>query len=104
MTLSLFVRTVAFRSKYRAGQVAYWTKRSRPLAELVYHVNVDQRSGDMAVGPRGLVAILVWQGVSSARLQAQSSRKVGVRPLLMEPGTRQRHSLAAVTDHDVYAL
>ena len=32
------------------------------------------------------------------------SRKVKVRPLLMEPGTRQRHSLAAVTDHDVYAF
>ena len=49
-------------------------------------------------------AILAWRGVSSARLQAQSSRKVGVRPLLMEPGTRLRHSWAAVTDHDVYAF
>ena len=58
----------------------------------------------MAVGSCGLVAILAWQGVSSARLQEQSSRKVGVKPLLMEPGTRQRHSWAAVTDHDVYAF
>ena len=49
-------------------------------------------------------AILAWRGVSSARLQAQSSRKAGVRPLLMEPGTRLRHSWAAVTDHDVYAF
>ena len=68
------------------------------------HVKFDQWSGDMAVGSGGLVAILAWQCVSSARLQDQSSRKVGVSPLLMEPGTRQRHSLTAVTDHDVYAF
>ena len=50
---SLIVRTVAF-----PFLVAYWTKRSWPPAELVSHVNFDQLSGDMAVGSRGLVAIL----------------------------------------------
>ena len=49
---SLIVRTVAF-----PVQVAYWTKRSCPPAELVSHVNLDQWSGDMAVGSCGLVAI-----------------------------------------------
>ena len=48
-------------------------------------------------GSRGLMEILIWQSVSSARLQDQSSRKVGVRPLPIEPGTRQRQSWAAVT-------
>ena len=37
--------------------VAYWTRRSWPPADTVSHVNLDQRSGDMAVGSRGLVAI-----------------------------------------------
>ena len=96
---SLIVRTVAF-----PVQVAYWIKRSWPPADTVSHANFDQWSGDMAVGPCGLWAILAWQGVSRARLQAQSSRKVGVRPLLTEPGPRLRHSWAAVTDHDVYAF
>ena len=50
---SLTVRTVAF-----PVQVAYWTKRSWPPANTVSHVNFDQWSGDMAVGFRGLVAIL----------------------------------------------
>ena len=50
---SLFVRTVAF-----PVQVAYWTKRSWPPADTVSHVNFDQWSGDMAVGSRGLVAML----------------------------------------------
>ena len=58
----------------------------------------------MAVGSRGLVAIHAWKGVSSTRLHDQSSRKDGVRQLLMEPGTRQRHSWAAVTDHKVYVF
>ena len=49
---SLIVRTVAF-----PIQVAYWTKRSRPPAEIVSHVKFDQWSGDMAVGSCGLVAI-----------------------------------------------
>ena len=62
------------------------------------HVKFDQWSRDMVVGSWGLVTILAWQGVSSARLQDQSSRKVGVRPLLMEPSTGQRHSWAAVTE------
>ena len=84
---SLIVRTVAF-----PVQVAYWTKRSWPPADTVSHVNLDQWSGDMAVESRGLVAMFARQGVSRARLQAQSSHKVGVRPLLMEPGSRQRHS------------
>ena len=84
---SLIVRTVAF-----PVQVAYWTKRSWPPADTVSHVNFDHWSRDMAVGSCGLVAILARQGVSSSRLQDQSLRKVGVRPLLMEPGTRQRHS------------
>ena len=93
-----FARTVAY-----PVQVAYWTLRSWPPADTVSHVNLDQRSGDMAVGFCGLGAILAWQGVSRARLQARSSRKAGVRPLLTEPGPRLRHSLAAVTDHNVYA-
>ena len=50
---SLIVRTVAF-----PVQIAYWTKRSWPPAELVFHVNLDQWSGDMAVGSCGLGAIL----------------------------------------------
>ena len=89
VTDSLIVRTVAF-----PVQVAYWTKRSWPLVDTVSHVNFDQWSGDMAVGSCGMVAIIacMTEGVSSARLQDQSSRKVRVRPLLMEPGTRQRHS------------
>ena len=49
---SLIVRTVAF-----PVQVAYWTKRSWPPAEIVSHVKFDQWSGDMAVGSCGLVAI-----------------------------------------------
>ena len=98
MTLLLHAR-----SRIRS-QVAYWILRSWPPADTVSHVNFDQWSGDMAVGSCGLEAILAWQGVSSARLWVQSSRKVGVRPLLMEPGTRLRHSWAAVTDHDVYAF
>ena len=47
---SLIVRTVAF-----PVQVAYWTKRSWPPAEIVFHVKFDQWSGDMAVGSCGLV-------------------------------------------------
>ena len=47
---------------------------------------------------------LVAKGVSRARLRDQSSRKVGVRPLLMEPVSRPRHSRAAVTDHYVYVF
>ena len=34
-------------------------------------------------------------------LHGRSSRKVGVRPLLTEPGTRLRYFRAAVTDHYV---
>ena len=49
---SLIVRTVAF-----PVQVAYWTKRSWPPAEIVSHDKFDQWSGDMAVGSCGLVAI-----------------------------------------------
>ena len=49
---SLIVRTVAF-----PVQVAYWTKRSWPPAEIVSHVKFDQWSRDMAVGSCGLVAI-----------------------------------------------
>ena len=93
-------RTVAF-----IVQVAYWILRVVALAELVNHVNIDQRSGDMhGCG-------ILWAGgdpciilVSSARLHDQSSRKVRVRPLLTETGTRQRYYLAAVTDHNVYAF
>ena len=73
-------------------------------ADTVSHVNFDQWSGDMAVGSCGLVAIHAWQGVSSTRLHDQSSRKAGVRPLMMEPGTRLRHPRAAVTDHNVYVF
>ena len=50
---SLIVRMVAF-----PVQVAYWTKRSWPPADTVSHVNFHQWSGDMAVGSRGLGAIL----------------------------------------------
>ena len=66
--------------------------------------NYDSLSVRMAAGSCGLVAIHVWQGVSSTRLHDQSLRKVRVRPILMEPGTRQRHSWAAVADHNVYAF
>ena len=50
---SLFAREVAY-----PVQVGYWTNRSWPPADTVSHVNFDQSSGDMAVGSRGLVAIL----------------------------------------------
>ena len=56
---SLIVRTVAF-----PVQVAYWTKRSCPRADIVSHVNFDQWSEDMAVGSCGLVAILAYDRVS----------------------------------------
>ena len=85
-------------------QAAYWILRVVAPAEFVNHVSFDQRSGDMVVGSSGLVAILAWKSVSNAHLQDQSSRKVEVRPLLMEPGTRKRYSWAAVTDHNVYVF
>ena len=88
MTL-FWSRTVAF-----TVQVAYWILRVGAPAELVNQVSFDQRSGDMAVGSFGLVAIHARQSVSSARLHDQSSRKVGVRLLLMEPGTRLRFWVA----------
>ena len=65
--------TVAF-----TVQVTYWFLRVVAPTDLVNHVNIDQRSGDMSVGSCGLVAILAWQSVSSARLQDQSSRKARV--------------------------
>ena len=84
---SLTARTVAFPVK-----VVHRIQRVVAPTELMNHVNFDQKSGDMAVGSCGLVAIRVSQSVSNARLHDQSSCKVGVRPLLTEPGTRQRHS------------
>ena len=48
----LIVRTVAF-----PVQVAYWTKRSWPPAEIVSHVKFDQWSGDRRHG-RGVL----WAG------------------------------------------
>ena len=56
-------------------------------AEIVSDVNFDQWSGDMALGSYGLMAIHAWQGVSSPACMTidLSSRKVRVRPLLMEP-------------------
>ena len=54
VTMTLFRScTVAF-----TVQVAYWILRVVAPAELVNHVNIDQRSGDMAVRSCGLVAIL----------------------------------------------
>ena len=53
VTMTLFrSRTVAF-----TVQVAYWILRVVAPAEHVNHVSIDQRSGDMVVGSRGLVTI-----------------------------------------------
>ena len=54
VTMTLFrSRTVAF-----TVQVAYWILRVVAPTELVNHVNIDQRSGDLAVGSCGRGAIL----------------------------------------------
>ena len=69
---SLFVRTVAF-----PVQVAYWIK------EVIAPCGTSvpcQLKPEVRRHGRGVLwtgAILAWQGVSSARLQAQSSRKDG---------------------------
>ena len=96
-----------FRSHGRdAWPISLWDLGSRTSAgNLVPHVTFGFAGPETwpAVSS-GLVAILAWQGVSRARLRDQSSRKVGVRPLLMEPNSRPRHSWAAVTDHYVYVF
>ena len=88
----LGVTMTLFRSHGRdACPISLW--ESYICGELVSHVTFG------FAGPEtwptvscGLEAILACQGVSRASLQVQSSRKVVVRPLLMEPGSRQRHS------------
>ena len=75
-----------FRSHGRdACPISLWDLRSRTSAgNLVPHVTFGFAGSETWVSC-GLVAILAWQGVSRASLRDQSSRKAGVRPLLMEP-------------------
>ena len=93
-----------FRPTYgRVVQINSWIERSSYRGKLVSHVTFGSADPEtwsvVSCRAGGDLGGCDRSSVSSARLPDQSSRKVGVRPLLTGYGIRQRKSLAAVTDH-----